>query len=120
MLTSGRTFSAAEGFAYNLQQRGRVTVVGEQTRGGGHTIEIVPLPEFGLELYLPEGEAINPISRRGWEGVSVTPDIAVPAARALEVAYRHALERLKTTLSDPNELFSWTGPSTGSERNWSP
>ncbi len=105
VLTSQRTFSAAEDFTYNLQQRGRVTVVGEQTRGGGHTVEIVPLPEFGLELYIPEGEAINPVSHRGWESVGVTPDIAVPAARALEVAYRHALERLKTTLSDPDDLF---------------
>ncbi|MDD5264440.1 MAG: S41 family peptidase [Candidatus Bipolaricaulis sp.] len=106
VLTSRRTFSVAEGFTYNLQQRGRATVVGEQTRGGGHTIEIVPLPESGLELYIPEGEAINPISQRGWEGVGVTPDIAVPAGRALDVAYRHALEKLRTTLSDPDDLFS--------------
>ena len=67
VLTSVRTFSAAEDFAYNLQQRGRVTVVGEQTRGGGHTVEVVPLAEFGLELYMPEGEAINPISKRSWD-----------------------------------------------------
>jgi hypothetical protein len=29
-----------------------------------------------------------------WEGVGVAPDLAVPAAQALDVAYHHALELL--------------------------
>lgn len=35
ILTSGQTFSAAEDFAYGLQQAGRATVVGERSKGGG-------------------------------------------------------------------------------------
>lgn len=105
VLTSHRTFSAAEDFTYNLQQRGRVVVVGEQTKGGGHTLEFVQLPEFGLELGIPEGEAVNPISKSSWEGVGVVPDLVVESAKALDVAYRHALERLKGTLTDPQDLF---------------
>ncbi len=105
VLTSQRTFSAAEDFTYDLQQRGRVVVVGEQTRGGGHTLEFVPLPEYGLELGIPEGEAINPISKGNWEGTGVTPDIAVEAEKALDVAYRHALERLRATLTGSEDLF---------------
>jgi len=105
VLTSQTTFSAAEDFTYNLQQRGRAVVVGEQTRGGAHTLEFVPLPEYGLELGIPEGEAINPISKGNWEGTGVTPDIVVPADQALDVAYRHALERLRAALTDPGDLF---------------
>ena len=104
VLTSSTTFSAAEDFTYNLQQLGRVTVVGEQTRGGGHTIEFIKLPEFQLELAVPEGRAVNPISGGGWEETGITPDIPTSARDALLTAQVHALERLKQTLSDPAAL----------------
>src|SRR6202044_1018744 len=39
VLTSGVTFSGAEALAYDLQQLGRVTVVGEQTGGGANPRE---------------------------------------------------------------------------------
>jgi hypothetical protein len=36
VLTSGRTFSGAEHFCYDLKMLRRVTIVGEKTRGGAH------------------------------------------------------------------------------------
>jgi hypothetical protein len=101
VLTSSDTFSAAEDFAYNLQMRGRVTVVGETTKGGGHTVEFVRLPEFHLTLGIPEGRAVNPISKENWEGTGVVPDLAVAAETALHVAHGHALRRLRATVDDP-------------------
>jgi C-terminal processing protease CtpA/Prc len=36
VLTSSSTFSGGEELAYDLQQHGRATIVGERTRGGAH------------------------------------------------------------------------------------
>jgi hypothetical protein len=89
VLTSGRTFSAAEEFTYNLQTRGRATIVGETTGGGAHPGRVVSLPH-GLSVFIPSGRAINPITGTNWEGTGVTPDVAVPAGDALETALRLA------------------------------
>jgi len=85
ILTSRRTFSAAEAFAYNLQALGRATIVGEVTGGGAHPFEYRRIhPHFAVDL--PEGKSINPITGTNWEGVGVKPDVAVPAAEALAKA----------------------------------
>lgn len=95
VLTSAATFSGGEELAYDLQQLGRATLVGETTGGGAH-------PRVGfrlhphLELTVPTGRAINPISGTNWEGVGVVPDVAVPAESALGAA----LEVLKKVIGD--------------------
>jgi hypothetical protein len=43
VLTSGRTFSGGEDFAYTLQALGRATVVGETTGGGAHPTRGFPI-----------------------------------------------------------------------------
>lgn len=97
MLTSGRTFSAAEQFAYNLRQLGRATLVGEPTGGGAHPRDVFRLIPH-LEVNIPTGRAIKPLSGTNWEGTGVTPDIAAAADEALPVAHRHALERVQATI----------------------
>jgi C-terminal processing protease CtpA/Prc len=89
VLTSKRTFSGAEEFAYNLQTRKRATIVGEVTGGGAHpggSFALAP----GLSLSVPTGRAINPVTRTNWEGAGVQPDVPVneeqALARALELA----------------------------------
>ena len=91
VLTSERTFSGAEEFAYNLQTRKRATIVGETTGGGAHPSQGVRLPH-GMVLIVPTGRAINPITKTNWEGVGVKPDVAVDADVALETAHRMARE----------------------------
>ncbi len=94
VLTSSRTFSGAEEFAYNLQTRKRATIVGEMTGGGANPGRGVPLP-YDLTLFVPTGRAINPITKTNWEGIGVKPDVAVPAADALDVALRLARQSVK-------------------------
>lgn len=89
VLTSSRTFSGAEEFAYNLQTRKRATIVGETTGGGANPGGGVPLP-YGLTVFVPTGRAINPITKTNWEGVGVKPDVPVEAGAALDVAHRLA------------------------------
>jgi len=94
VLTSSRTFSGAEEFAYNLQTRKRATIVGETTGGGANPGRGVPLPH-DLIVFVPTGRAINPITKTNWEGVGVKPDVAVPAADALDAALRIASQSVK-------------------------
>ena len=91
VLTSSRTFSAGEEFAYNLQTRKRATIIGETTAGGANPGRGVLLP-YNLNLFVPIAREINPITKTNWEGVGVQPDIAVPAGDALDIAHRLAVE----------------------------
>ncbi|MBC7897224.1 MAG: S41 family peptidase, partial [Cytophagaceae bacterium] len=87
VLTSRRTFSAAEEFTYNLQSLKRATIVGDTTGGGAHPGGMQRLPA-GFAVFVPSGRAINPITLTNWEGTGVRPTIAVPSDSALDVALR--------------------------------
>jgi hypothetical protein len=93
VLTSARTFSAAEEFSYDLQSLKRATLVGETTGGGAHPGDVLSVGG-GFVAFVPSGRAINPITKTNWEGVGVKPDIAAPAAQALQVAHLTALRTM--------------------------
>lgn len=93
VLTAKRTFSGAEEFSYNLKNLKRATLVGETTGGGAHPGGMRLLtPHFGM--FVPNGRAINPISKTNWEGTGVEPDIKAPADDALRVAQLMALNKI--------------------------
>lgn len=94
VLTSRRTFSAAEEFTYNLQSRRRATIVGDTTGGGAHPGGRARLNST-FAVFVPSGRAINPITKTNWEGTGVRPDIAVPSDQAREAAHQAALKALK-------------------------
>ena len=107
VLTSRRTFSAAEAVAYNLQALKRAVIVGERTGGGAHPFEYRRVhAHFALDL--PEGKSINPITGGNWQGVGVKPDVEVPADQALDRALglaREALAKGRSAAgSDPRSL----------------
>ena len=99
ILTSNRTFSAAEEFTYNLKNLKRAVVVGETTGGGAHPGGVRRITDhFGI--WLPTGRAINPITGTNWEGVGIAPDIAVDPAEALRAAHLDALKKIRQTATD--------------------
>ncbi|MFJ4625613.1 S41 family peptidase [Streptomyces sp. NPDC088847] len=93
VLSSTDTFSAAEELAYDLQQLGRATVVGERTRGGAHPCEGWTVHPH-LEATVPVGRAVNPVSGTNWEGTGVQPDVPCAAADSLTQAHTLALAQL--------------------------
>ncbi len=100
ILTSNRTFSAAEEFTYNLKNLKRAVIVGETTGGGAHPGGVRPITNhFGI--WLPTGRAINPITGTNWEGVGIAPDIAVDPGDALRAAHLDALKKIRATATDP-------------------
>jgi C-terminal processing protease CtpA/Prc len=92
VLTSKRTFSAAEEFTYNLQTQKRATIVGETTGGGAHPGGTHPINDHFL-IWVPSGRAVNPITKTNWEGSGVKPDLDVPADQALKTAHLAALKK---------------------------
>ncbi len=96
VLTSSRTFSAAEEFTYNLKNLKRAIIVGETTGGGAHPGGVRRITDkFGI--WLPNGRAINPITKTNWEGVGIEPDIKAEAAQALRAAHLAALHEIRKT-----------------------
>ena len=99
VLTSNRTFSAAEEFTYNLKNLKRSTTVGETTGGGAHPGGIRRITDhFGI--WLPNGRAINPITKTNWEGTGIEPDIKVASDQALRAAHLDALKKILATAKD--------------------
>ena len=99
VLTSRRTFSGAEEFAYNLQALKRATIVGDTTGGGAHPGGMQRVADhFGV--WVPTGRAINPITKTNWERVGVRPDVPVTSDQALKAAHLAALRTLRDRASD--------------------
>jgi len=103
VLTSSRTFSGAEEFAYNLQSQKRATIVGETTGGGAHPTRGFRVTDhFGVGV--PFARSINPITKTNWEVTGVKPDVAVPADQALLTAQMLALKKMGDKSSaDPDK-----------------
>ena len=100
VLTSGRTFSAAEECAYDFQGLRRGTLVGETTGGGANHNEFVRVAgDFALSNSV--GTVKSPFTGTNWEGTGVKPDVAVPAAEALATAHARALEKLAAAADGP-------------------
>jgi retinol-binding protein 3 len=99
VLTSTRTFSAAEEFTYNLKNLKRATIVGETTGGGAHPGGVRRITNhFGI--WVPNGRAINPITKTNWEGTGIEPHIKVEAAKALQAAHLDALKKIRESATD--------------------
>ena len=93
VLTSSATISAAEGYAYDLQQIGRAMLIGEVTAGAANFDFRYRVSDH-LMFSVPSGGPVNPVSGRGWEGIGIRPDVQVDAAAAHSAAYGMALEHV--------------------------
>ena len=93
VLTSKRTFSGAEEFAYDLKSLKRATIVGETTGGGAHPVMGRRIDDHFI-IGVPFARAVNPITKTDWEGVGVEPDVAVPSADALIKAEQLAVDKM--------------------------
>jgi hypothetical protein len=103
VLTSGRTFSGAEEFAYNIQSQRRGTIVGETTGGGAHPTRGFRVADhFGVGV--PFARSVNPVTKTNWEGTGVKPDVAVPADQALLTAHLLALKKAQEKHAGDKDL----------------
>ncbi|HEY2581095.1 MAG TPA: S41 family peptidase [Mucilaginibacter sp.] len=108
ILTSRKTFSAAEDFAYGMQSAHRAQTVGETSGGGAHPIQTSPIG-YGLIIRVPFMRSYNPYTHKDWEGVGVVPDISCPAELALDVALSKIYQQAITNSKNVEEKakYQW-------------
>lgn len=111
VLISDRTGSAAEGFAFYLQQAGRVRTVGQQSSGAGRSNQFFPIAhDFKLSVSIRT--SITPNGKQ-FQGIGVRPDILTPSSNALDQAkiesYRRMIERHPEQKSHYDRLISEVG-----------
>jgi len=94
VLTSRFTGSAAESYAYAVRVGELATVVGEKTAGAGNLAGATHLLPGGFAAFVAPARVVNPITKTGWEGVGVEPNVEVPADLALREAHVRAVKAL--------------------------
>jgi hypothetical protein len=94
VLTSKRTFSGAEEFAFDLKNKKRATIVGETTGGGAHPVSGYTVADYFM-VGVPSAKSLDPVTKTNWEGTGVEPDVKVPAADALATAEKLAMEKIQ-------------------------
>jgi hypothetical protein len=118
VLTSHRTLSAGEMFAYDLQALKLATIVGETTAGAANAAGVVPLGP-GLALMLSGGRTQNAVTGTNWEGVGVKPEVSVPSADALKAALEQLKQKPRAadieTLSQARLFAPRSTPQPGTE-----
>ena len=101
VLTSHRTGSAAEEFAYDVKNLKRGTLVGETTGGAANPGSDIRINGH-FAAFVSNGRAVSPITKTNWEGVGVEPDVKTSADEALKTAQVAALTGLIAKETDPD------------------
>lgn len=120
IMTSSRSFSAAESFSFGLQLNKRATLVGENTGGGGHMNTFFALPG-GYGASISVGRTFDGKTGKGFQGIGVQADLQIEAdhafaktleligqKRTAELAYNESKEEVHQTLQRLSEAW-YTG-----------
>jgi hypothetical protein len=119
ILLSKFTFSAAEEFAYDLQQLGRAKIIGAKTRGGAYSVKYMSFPELSINLKVPYTRDINPYSKTDYVG-GVIPDIETSTKNAFPAANIEAIKLLLKTESDEDKKYKLQWALAGYEVDINP
>ena len=120
VLISPQVGSAAEAFAYDVQQFHLGTLVGATTAGAANNNTFVPVAP-GFMLSVSYGRPVHPVSGTNWEATGVAPDVAVDPATALDAAGSLALEALLSRAdADPVDRAGWEWARVGIEARTHP
>jgi tetratricopeptide (TPR) repeat protein len=106
ILTSKKTFSAAEAFTYTLKHYNKAIVVGETTKGGANRTKRINLND-NFSISVPYIKAIHPVTKTNWEGKGVEPTIKTSKKDAFVIAYIDAIN--KTVKRNKSRILNGIG-----------
>jgi Peptidase family S41/N-terminal domain of Peptidase_S41 in eukaryotic IRBP len=120
VLIDGGVASAAEEFAYHVQQFKLGELIGATTAGAANNNKFVPVAP-GFMLSVSFGRPVHAVSKTNWEGVGIKPSVETPPVQALDVAESLALTRLAQAPGiTPEQLADYTWARTGVEARLRP
>jgi hypothetical protein len=108
ILTGSKTYSGAEEFSYNMQTQKRAFIIGKTTGGAANPGDVFKINNE-LEIFIPTGTGINPITKTNWEGIGVIPEIITKEnltdTTAIDMALKLAEEYRSKKLADSKMLY---------------
>ena len=93
VLVNNKTISAAEAFAYNLQQNKIAKIIGSKTYGAANPVKAFFIDKK-YHLFIPVSIEKNSVTKTNWEHKGIDADIKVSSEKALIKAQIIALEYL--------------------------
>lgn len=102
VLIDGGVGSAAEAFAYDVQQFKLGELVGAKTAGAANNNNLLPVAP-GFILSVSFGRPVHAVSQSNWEGVGIQPTMEAPPVQALDIAQSLALDKLMRNPKAPRE-----------------
>ncbi|WP_309661465.1 S41 family peptidase [Sphingomonas sp.] len=105
---SSETFSAAEAVAYSLQSTKRATIVGQTTRGGANPGDFFDIGQ-GFVAFCPQGQAVDAVTGRNWEGTGVIPDVPTSPQDILRIAHCTAVQKALAQAKDSDAISQLKG-----------
>ena len=120
VLINANVGSAAEAFAYDMQQFHLGTLVGSRTAGAANNNAFEPVaPAFMLSVSF--GRPVHPVSGGNWEAVGLSPDVAAPDGQELDTAQALALAALEARPdANPADRADWEWARIGIEARLHP
>jgi hypothetical protein len=120
VLIDGGVGSAAEAFAYDVQQFKLGQLVGAKTAGAANNNTFIPVaPAFMFSVSF--GRPVHPVSQSNWEAVGVSPTVPASPPLALEVAQLLALDELaKAPGATPEALAEYAWARTAAQARLTP
>ena len=102
ILVNSQSASAAEEFAFWLQNKKRATVIGQKTAGAGYGALNHRLSDR-FTVSISSEEEIDPITKKGFQGTGVIPNIIVEDSLIYSTAIQLAKHGELTNLSNEND-----------------
>lgn len=90
LLINNATISGGEQFAYDMKTLHRAQLIGATTAGAANPGDALYINDH-FRIFVPNGIARSPSTGTSWEGVGISPDVAIAPKRALLEAYTRAL-----------------------------
>ena len=120
VLIDGGAASAAEEFAYHVQQFKLGELIGAKTAGGANNNRLVPIAP-GFMLSVSFGRPVHAVSNTNWEGAGIAPSVETAPAQALDAAQSLALSRLaQAPGATPEQLADYAWARTAAEARLHP